>query len=86
MRSIAEALRKPGGLAPGATPRSLMISAPGVCIEAMALIRLEASMQIMRCYEIVNHKPTASQLRYDLVINNLKLEFDVLKERKKKEV
>ena len=40
----------------------------------------------MRHHETVNRKPTASQLRYDPVIKNFKLEFDALKERKKKEV
>ena len=43
-------------------------------------------MQIIKHYAIVNHKPTASQLRYDPVIKNFNLEFDSLKDRKKKEV
>ena len=45
VKSIAEALRKPGGLFPsGTTSRASMLSAPGVRIGARALIRLEASM------------------------------------------
>ena len=40
----------------------------------------------MRHHETVNRKPTASQLRYDPVIKKFKLEFDALKEQKKKEV
>ena len=80
VKSIAEALRKAGGLVPsGTTSRASMMSAPGVRIGTRALIRLEASIQIMRCYETVNHKPTASQLRYDPVNKNFKLEFNALK-------
>ena len=71
---IAKALRKPGGLVPsGGSSRASMISSPGVRIEVRALIRIEASMQIMRCYEIVNHKHVASQLRYDPLIKNFKI-------------
>ena len=70
----------------GGTSRAPMTSAPGVRVGARALVRLEAPMQIMRCYEIVNHKPTESQLRHDPVIKNFKLEFDALKYLKKKEV
>ena len=43
-------------------------------------------MHIMRHYEIINHKHKASQWRYNPVIKNFKLEFDTLKDRKKKEV
>ena len=87
MKSIAEALRKSGGLVPSDSAyRASMISAPGVRIGARTLITLEESMQSMRCYEIENHKPKASQLRHRTVIKNFKLEFDDLKYRKKKEV
>ena len=44
IKSIAEALRKPGGLVPATTPRASMVSASGVHIEARILIRLEVSM------------------------------------------
>ena len=86
VKSIADALRKPGGLVLGATPRASMTSEPGLRIGTKALTRLEASMQSVRHHETVNHKPTASQLRYDPVIKIFKLEFDALKKREKKEV
>ena len=79
VKGVAEALRKPGGLVPGATPRASITSAPRVRIGARDLIRLEASMQIMRHCETVNHEHAASQIHYDLVIKNVKLEFDALK-------
>ena len=45
VKSIAKALRKPGGLVPsGTASRATMKSAPGVRIGARALIRLETSM------------------------------------------
>ena len=40
----------------------------------------------MRHYETVNHKLAASQQRHDPVIKNFKLDFDALKDLKKKEV
>ena len=66
--------------------RASMIPAPVVQIGARALIRLEAAMEMMKHYETANHKPTADQLRCDPVIKNFKLEFDALKDRKKKDV
>ena len=62
------------------------MSAPRMCIGVRDLIRLEASMCAVRHHETVNHKPTASKPRYDPVIKNLKIEFDTLKDRKKKDV
>ena len=50
------------------------------------LISLEVSLQIVRHYEIINHKPAASELHYDPVIKNFKLEFDSLEDRKSREV
>ena len=66
--------------------RASMILAPGVCIGARALIRLEAVMKTMKCYETVNHNPTADQSQCDPVVKKFKLEFDALKDRKKKNV
>ena len=87
VKSIAEALRKPGGLMlSGGTYDASIASAHVVRIGSRSLTSLEESMQIVRCYEIVNHKPTASQLRYDPVVKNFKFEFDDLKDRKKKKV
>ena len=43
-------------------------------------------MHIIKYYEILNHKPTASYLRYNPVVKNFKLECDAIKEHKKKEV
>lgn len=71
---------------PGTIPRAAMDSAPRVRIGGRALITLRALTQIMMHYETVSHKPAASQLRYDPVIKNFKLEFNALKEQKKKEV
>ena len=41
---------------------------------------------MMKCYETVNHKLTSDQLRCDPVIKIFKLEFDALKDLKKKDV
>ena len=65
--------------------RASMIPAPGVRIGARAVIRLEAAMEMMKHYDTVNHKPTADQLRCDPVVKNFKIEFDALKDRKKKD-
>ena len=63
-----------------------MTLAPVVRIGSRALIRLEEAIYVMKHYWIVNHKPASSQLPYDPVIKNFKLEFDSIKDRKKKEV
>ena len=79
LKGIAEALRKPGGLVPSSgNARASMIPTPRTRIGARALIRLEAAMEIMKCYETVNHKPIAGQLLHDPVVKNFKLEFYVL--------
>ena len=71
---IAEALRKSGGLVPsGSGPRASIVSAHGVRIGVKALLHLEASMKIMKYYEMENHTPTASHLRCHLVVKNFKL-------------
>ena len=42
-------------------------------------------MEIMKCYKTVNYKPTTDQLRCDHIVKNCKLEFDALKDQKKKD-
>ena len=46
---------------------------------------LEAEMHVMKHYEIVNLKPSESLLTYDPIFKNFKIEFDAIKEHKKKE-
>ena len=87
INSIDEALRKPVGLVPlGSGAIASLTSVPGVQIGAKSLILLEAAMHVMKHYEIVNHKPKTSHLRYDLVVKNFKLEFNAITRCKKKEV
>ena len=87
--TIAESLRKPGGLASsGGSSRiaPVLASAPVVCIGAKAWTHLEAATHIMKNFKVVNLKLSVSLLRYDTIIKNIKLEFDDIKERRKKEV
>ena len=60
-----------------------LVSAPGACIGAKVLTCLEVSMHVMKCYEMVTLKPSASLLRHYHIIKNFKLEFDAVSRRKK---
>ena len=89
MRSITEALRKPGSLVAqggGARTAPMLVSAPKIRIKENAFERLEAAMHAMKNYEMLNLKPSVMLLRHDHVIKNFKFEFDTIKEHKKKEV
>ena len=86
-KGIVEALRKHRGSLPSsANARASMIPDHGVRIGTRALIRLKSAMEMMKYYETVSHKPASDQLRHNPLIRIFKLEFDVLKDRKKKDV
>ena len=89
INTIAEALSKPEGYVlsgSGARTAPALSSAPDVHIGTKELMLLEVSMQIIKFYEMLNLKITASVLRYALIIKNFTLEFDLIKENEKKEV
>ena len=87
--SMSNALRKTRCLVPasgGTRADHALTSYPVVRIGAKDMISLWASIFIMKHYEMLNHKPTASHLRCGPVLNNFKLKFDTIKRLKKKEV
>ena len=83
--SMSEALRKPGGLVSSSdsakTSPSLM-SDPRSHIGSKALTHLEATINVIKSYNIVNLKPLAIILRHDAMVKRFKLEFDAIKEHK----
>ena len=85
---VAEGLKKPGGsvlTSRGNTSVLALASAPGVRIEANALMCSQAAMHIMKCYKTVKVKPTSILKQCDTIIKKFKLDFYAIKERKTKE-
>ena len=82
VKGITEALWKLVGLVSSSrNARASMIPSPEAHVGARALIRLEATIEMMQHYETVHHQPRTDQLRYNYVVKNIKLEFDALTDR-----
>ena len=87
MSSIDVTLRKPGGLVPSCSgARAAFASDPRAHIRAKAILRLEVVMYIIKCYDMVNYKAIEIHLCHYLLVKNFKLEFDFIKEHRKREV